>query len=305
MLTRGEATQQGMKFADQWDKEKHSVPADAIKTFAQELNSFDALSAPQKNALKWAELRGATDGLISGQVLPNLDVSDKGTSSGLRNCRIVGLTADGDKNSANDDLVVAIGRQKNNLTKAENVVILGQDGKFYEARSVQGGYVKTEKVIAENAAELESKYKTSDLKPKEQKAKEEKEEAPKQPPADQAPKSPDRSTPLDFEIFANDLHSFQAERSWVKTAAEEQLNKLAEEYCRLSREHRSLARFEIAQNNRLAEDGFWTRGFRSSRPQVAITRDTDGTIRFSADWSDGLSIFEPRNHRVHSNKFRP
>ena len=307
MLTRAEATQQGMKFAEQWDKEKHSVPADAIKAFAQELNSFDTLSAPQKNSLKWAELRGATDGLISANVLPTLDVAGNGASADLRNCRIVGLTADGDKNAANDDLVVAIGRQKNNLTKAENVVILGQDGKFYEARPVQGGYVKTDQLIAENASELETKYKHSDLKPKERKPKEleTKDQEPKEKtPGDQSPPTRKPSTPLDFEIFANDLHSFQAERSWVKSAAEEQLNKLAEEYCRLSKEHRSLARFEVAENNRLAEDGFWTRGFRNSRPQVAITRDTDGTIRFSADWSDGISFFAPRNHRVHSSKFQ-
>lgn len=302
MLTRAEATQQGMKFAEQWDKEKHSVSADGIKAFSQELNSFDSLPAAQKNSLKWAELRGATDGLIAGKVLPNLDVADDKAAAGLRNCRVVGLTADGDKNSANDDLVVAIGRQKNNLTKAENVVILGQDGKFYEARQVQGGYVKTEQVIAQNAAELEEKYKRSDLKPKEdsQKDKEPKDSNPKE----QLPKAPDRSTPLDFDIFASDLHSFQSERSWVKSAAQEQLNKLAEEYCRLSKEHRSLARFEVHENNRLAEDGFWTRGLRASRPQVAITRDSDGTIRFSAEWSDGVSIFAPKNHRIYSDKFQ-
>jgi hypothetical protein len=288
MLTRAEATQQGMKFAEQWDKEKHSVSAEGIKAFAQELNSYDSLPAPQKNALKWAELRGATDGLIAGNVLPNLDVADSSASAGLRNCRIVGLTADGDKNSANDDLVVAIGRQKNNANRAESVVILGQDGKFYEAQKVKGGYVRTQNVIADNAAELETRHKRSDLKPKEQQ--EEKE-------------TPKPASPIDFEIFANDLHTFQAER-WVKSAAQEQLNKLAENYCRLSKEQRSLARLEIAENNRLVDDGFWTRGFRTSRPQVAITRDSEGTIRFSADWNDGVSIFAPRNHRIYSQKFK-
>ncbi len=94
-----------------------------MKAFAQELHSLNNLPAAQKNSLKWAELRGATDGLINRNVLPNLDVADN--KNNLRHCRVVGLTADGDKNAGNDDLVVAIGRKHDNTSRAENVVIHG------------------------------------------------------------------------------------------------------------------------------------------------------------------------------------
>jgi len=309
MLTRAEATQQGAKFAEQWDKEKHSVSSEGMKVFAQELHSLDALPAPQKNSLKWAELRGATDGLISKNVLPNLDVADNTT--GLRNCRIVGLTADGDKNSANDDLVVAIGRRKDNQSKAENVVILGQDGKFYGAREVKGGYVRSEEVLANDAAELESKYKEKRFneagKHKQEaqgneETKEKQENSDSREPKEKT-KMPQRSSPRNLEIFNDHLHEFQHESPWTKTIAREQLNALAEEYSRLSAEQRCYARAEMYRNNDSLENNFWNRIFRPGRPQVSIIRDESGAIRFSADWNEYQSPFSTRGYRVFSKRF--
>jgi len=297
MLTRAEATQQGMKFAEKWDDEKHTVAEDGMKAFAKELHSLNDLPAAQKNSLKWAELRGATDGLIARNVLPNLDVKDNKTN--LRNCRVVGLTADGDKNSANDDLVVAIGRKSDNASRAENVVILGQDGKFYQALQVRGGYVKSEEVIAENAAELERKYNRAGFTPKseteEKKAPEEK-TAPVEIAAG-------RGNPADLEAFRDELKSFQKQAPSIETLAQTQLDRLAKEYSQLSGDQQRMALSDMIENNRAVLEDVWICGLRASRPQVAIQRGDDGTIRFSADWADGTTFFRrPRNHQIFSQK---
>ncbi len=296
MLTPAEATQQGHKFAEKWDAEKHTVTHEGMKTFAQELNALNTLSAPQKNALKWAELRGATDGLIEKKVLPNLDVvNDK---SGLRNCRVVGLTADGDKN----DLVVAIGRRKDNTDKAENVVILGHDGKFYQARQVKGGYVRGEDVIAQNADELERKYNRPGFTAKTEHEKtKEKPSGTTEPVSDAGKK---RGNPADLEEFRKDLKLFQRQAPNSEDIAKQELNRLAEEYGRLSREQQSMAFSELPGRNSDLNRDVWICGLRASKPQVAIQRGDDGTIRFSANWSDGTSLFHrPGTHQVFSQKF--
>ncbi len=291
MVTRAEATQQGIKFAEKWDAEKHTVSEDGIKAFAQDLNSLNNLPAPEKNALKWAELRGATDGLIARNVLPNLDVADNKTN--LRNCRIVGLTADGDKNSGNDDLVVAIGRKRDNASKAENVVILGQDGKFYQARQVEGGYIRSKDVIAENAAELERKYNRSGFTPQTDN------EKPKEKPELIAAKA---GNPADLEVFRQELKSFQKQSPAVESVAQTELDRLAKEYSQLSKDQQKIAYADMIESNRILDDA-WLCGLRASRPKVAIQRGADGTIRFSAGWSDGTGFFAPRDHHVYSQKF--
>ncbi len=332
MLTRAEATQQGMKFAEKWDEEKHTVSEDGMKTFAQDLNSLNNLPAAQKNSLKWAELRGATDGLITRNVLPNLDVDDNKTK--LRNCRVVGLTADGDKNIANDDLVVAIGRKWDAPSKAENVVILGQDGKFYQARQVQGGYVKSEELIAENAAELERKYTRSGFTPKSQSpeskenSKEDtkeksknksKEETKEETNEDQKDKVKDKQKtdenktaeentvkfgdPAYLEVFKKDLKSFQEHVPSVETLAQIELNNLANEYSQLSREQQNLAFSELVESNKDRFNDAWLCGLRASRPRVDIQRDNDGAIRFSARWTDRTPIFHaPLDHQLYSQR---
>ncbi|MBA3993433.1 MAG: hypothetical protein C0469_07890 [Cyanobacteria bacterium DS2.3.42] len=302
MLTRAEATQQGMKFAEQWDKEKHTVGEDGMKAFAQELHSLNSLPAAQKNSLKWAELRGATDGLITRNVLPNLDVADNKTN--LRNCRVVGLTADGDKNSGNDDLVVAIGRRTDNTSRAENVVILGQDGKFYQARQVQGGYVRSEEVIAENAAELERKYNRAGFTPKS------KDEVSKEKERTEEKKTTEEITerkgnPADLEAFRDELKSFQKQSPSIEALAQTQLDRLAKEYSQLSGDQQKIVLSDVMENNRAVLEDVWVCGLRASRPQVAIQRGEDGTIRFSADWADGTTFFRrPRSHQVFSQKFK-
>lgn len=296
MLTRKEATQQGIEFAEKWDAEKHTITEDGIKTFAQDLSLLNNLPAPEKNALKWAELRGASDGLIARKVLPNLDVADNKTN--LRNCRIVGLTADGDKNSGNDDLVVAIGRKKDNPSKAENVVILGQDGKFYQARQVQGGYVRSEEVIAENAAELERNYNRSGFCPRAEddktwkKAKSEEKVSPELI-ADKT------GNPADLEVFRQELKSFQNQSPALESVAQTELDRLAREYSQLSKVQQKIAFFDVLESNRQLEET-WLCG--RSRPKVAIQRGADGKIRFSADWSEGMA-WAPREHHVYSQKF--
>ncbi len=301
MLTRAEATQQGMKFAEQWDKEKHTVGEDGMKAFAQELHSLNSLPAAQKNSLKWAELRGATDGLITRNVLPNLDVADNKTN--LRNCRVVGLTADGDKNSGNDDLVVAIGRKTDNTSRAENVVILGQDGKFYQARQVQGGYVRSEEVIAENAAELERKYNRAGFTPKSENAEtKEKHKAEERKTPEEITER--RGNPADLEAFRDELKSFQKQSPSVESMAQIQLDRLAKEYSQLSGEQQQIVLSDVMENNRATLEDVWVCGLKASRPQVAVQRGDDGTIRFSADWADGTTFFRrPRSHQVFSQKF--
>ena len=296
MLTRAEATQQGIKFAEQWDAEKHTISEDGIKTFAQDLNSLNNLPAPEKNALKWAELRGATDGLIARKVLPNLDVADNKTN--LRNCRIVGLTADGDKNSGNDDLVVAIGRQKDNASKAENVVILAQDGKFYQARQVQGGYVRSEQVIAENAAELERKYHRSGFTPQTENDKTKEKPNPEEKARPELI-AENRGNPADLEAFRQELKTFQNQSPAVESLAQTELDRLAREFSQLSKDQQKIAFFDVLESNRQLEET-WLCG--RSRPKVAIQRGADGKIRFSADWTEGMS-WAPREHHVYSQKF--
>jgi hypothetical protein len=325
MLTRAEATQQGKKFAEQWDSEKHTVSQDSMKNFAQDLNSFNSLSAPQKNSLKWAELQGATDGLIKRNVLPNLDVADDKTN--LRNCRVVGLTADGDKNLQNDDLVIAIGRKRDNATKAENVVILGQDGKFYQARQVKSGYVRSDVLVAENAAELERKYnregfapqtgeqekskgapETQPGKPETKKEKtdadKEKTEPAQKRPSEIAEDQSNRGNPADLEIFRKDLRSFQKYSPYSDETAQRELDRLAKTYSELSNDQQKAAFQDIVQSNDYVYNDVWLRGFFATRPQIAIQRGEDGTIRFSAGWTDGTSLFhQPRNHRIFSEKY--
>jgi hypothetical protein len=296
MLTRAEATQQGIKFAELWDAEKHTISEDGIKTFAQDLSSLNNLPAPEKNALKWAELRGATDGLIARKVLPNLDVADNKTN--LRNCRIVGLTADGDKNSGNDDLVVAIGRQKDNASKAENVVILAQDGKFYQARQVQGGYVRSEQVIAENAAELERKYNRSGFTPRTENDKTKEKPNPEEKARPELI-AENRGNPADLEVFRQELKSFQNQSPAVESLAQTELDRLAREFSQLSKDQQKIAFFDVLESNRQLEET-WLCG--RSRPKVAIQRGADGKIRFSADWTEGMS-WAPREHHVYSQKF--
>ncbi len=294
MVTRAEATQQGIKFAEKWDAEKHTVPEDAIKTFAQDLNSLNNLPAPQKNALKWAELRGATDGLISKKVLPNLDVADNKTN--LRNCRIVGLTADGDKNPGNDDLVVAIGRRTDNPDKAQHIVILGQDGKFYQARPVQGGYVRSEK-IAENAEELERKYNRPGFNPQS-----ENDKTKVEPKSDEKPKpaviAEDRGNPADLEEFRQGLKSFQSKSAPYEATAQKELNRLAQEYSRLSKDQQKIAFFDVLEGNKQLQQTWFSREL----PRLAIQRGQDGRIRFSADWTSG-SGYWPSEHHLYSQNF--
>jgi len=330
MLTRAEATQQGMKFAEQWNSEKHSVSQDSIRDFAQDLNSLNSLPAPQKNALKWAELRGATDGLIARKVLPNLDVADDKTN--MRNCRVVGLTADGDKSSGNDDLVIAIGRKRDNASKAENVVILGQDGKFYQARQVKGGYVRSDVVIAESAAELERKYNREGFAPKSddkagEKHKQDTKDAPKEPktppPEDREskpepnheqpgakPEEPrlvaqDRGNPGDLEVFRRDLHEFQRFSPASEENAQRELNRLARTYSELSKEQQGRAIRDVIASNEYVHNDVWLRGFFASRPQIAVQRGPDGSIRFAAGWTDGISLLQQAQiHRVFSEKYK-
>lgn len=333
MLTRAEATQQGIKFAEQWDAEKHSVCQDSIKNFAQDLNSLNSLPAPQKNALKWAELRGATDGLIARKVLPDLDVADD--KSNLRNCRVVGLTADGDKNSSNDDLVIAIGRRRDNVSKAENVVVLGQDGKFYQARQVKSGYVRSDVVIAENAAELERKYNREGFVPKsedmqraietseKQKTKEtqkspepqisdDKEDGTKsqieQPEIKHAePKliAQERGNPADLEVFRKDLREFQRYSPASDENAQRELDRLARAYSELSKEQQKTAFRDVIASNEYVYNDVWLRGFFATRPQIAVQRGQDGSIRFAAGWTDGTSLLHrAQNHRVFSEKYK-
>lgn len=330
MHTRAEATQQGMKFAEQWDTEKHSVSQDSIKNFAQDLNSLNSLPAPQKNALKWAELRGATDGLITRKVLPNLDVADDKTN--LRNCRVVGLTADGDKNLGNDDLVIAIGRKRDNASKAENVVVLGQDGKFYQARQVKGGYVRSDVVIAECAAELERKYnregfvpKSDDTKSKnypqetpdtqkERKAKtpqdRESKTQPQHEQPDAKPEEPrlvaqDTGNPSDLEVFRKDLHEFQRHSPTSDENAQRELDRLARTYSELSKEQQKTAIRDVIASNEYVYNDVWIRGFFATRPQIAVQRGPDGSIRFAAGWTDGTSLLQrAQNHQVFSDKYK-
>lgn len=280
MLTRAEATQNGQRFAEQWDAEKHTVSQNSIEKFAQELNSLSNLPEPQKNALKGAELRGATDGLIQRKVLPNLDVEEGRTN--MRKCRVVGLTADGDKNLANDDLVIAIGRKKDDASKAENVVILGQDGKFYEARQVKNGYLRSDVVIAENAEDLERKYN----------------------PGKPVEIAKDKGNAADLEVFRKELHDFQRYSPLSEETAQRELDRLARVYSELSKEQQKTAFKDVMTINESVYNDVWLRGFFASRPQLAIQRGADGTIRFSAGWTDGTSLFlRPRNHRVFSDKF--
>lgn len=295
MVTRAEATQQGIKFAEKWDAEKHTVSEDGMKTFAQDLNSLNNLPAPQKNALKWAELRGATDGLIARKVLPNLDVADNKTN--LRNCRIVGLTADGDKNPGNDDLVVAIGRKYGDESKAESVVILGQDGKFYQARQVQGGYVRSEEVIAQNAQELERKYNRPGFNPKQ-----ESEDTKKTPKPNEETNpiliAEKGGNPADLEAFRQELKSFQKQSPAHDSIAQTELDRLAQEYSRLSKDQQKIAFFDVIEGNKQLQQSWFSR----EKPQVAIQRGQDGRIRFSADWTTG-SAYVPSEHHVYSQKF--
>lgn len=330
MHTRAEATQQGMKFAEQWDTEKHTVSQDSIKNFAQDLDSLNSLPAPQKNALKWAELRGATDGLIARKVLPNLDVADDKTN--LRNCRVVGLTADGDKNSGNDDLVIAIGRRRDNASKAENVVVLGQDGKFYQARQVKSGYVRSDVVIAESAAELERKYNREGFVPKSDDTKSEKhtqdtkdtQNEPKASPSEDResktqhnhekpgakPEEPrlvaqDRGNPADLEVFRRDLHEFQRYSPASDENAQRELNRLARTYSELSKEQQGTAIRDVISSNEYVYNDVWLRGFFASRPQIAVQRGPDGSIRFAAGWTDGTSLLQQAEiHRVFSDKYK-
>lgn len=302
MLTRTEATQKGIDFAEKWDPEKHAVSPEGMQTFAHDLNSLNGLSAPQKNSLKWAELRGATDGLIARNILPNLDVKDN--KSNLRNCRIVGLTADGDKNFANDDLVVAIGRKRDNASKAENIVILGQDGKFYQARQVKGGYVRSQDVIAENASELEQKYNRSIFTPKTDDSEKSHEQSHNTVSSDKE-KQAERGNPADLEIFRHDLRSFREHSPANEQTAQRELDRLAKEYSVLSSDQKSIALEDVVESNRAALEDVWICGLRAGRPQVAIQRGPDGTIRFSAGWSDGTTFFRrPRSHQVFSQKYQ-
>lgn len=297
MVTRAEATQQGIKFAEKWDGEKHTVSEDAIKTFAQDLHSLNSLPAPEKNSLKWAELRGATDGLINKKVLPNLDVADNKTN--LRNCRIVGLTADGDKNSGNDDLVVAIGRKRDNANKAENVVILGQDGKFYQARQVQGGYVRSEVVIAESAAELERKYSRSDFTPKKENDKTQNNAKPEE---NSTPEliAENRGNPASLAAFRHDLRTFQNQSPAGDEVARTELDRMAKEYSQLSKDQQKIALQDLIQSNKQLESA-WACG--RNRPKVGIERGADGTIIFSADWTDGM-YWAPREHHAYSQEYK-
>lgn len=305
MLTKAEATQQGQKFADQWDMEKHTVSQESMKTFAAELNSMNDLPAAQKNSLKWAELRGATDGLISSNVLPNLDVTDDKTN--LRNCRVVGLTADGDKNLGNDDLVIAIGRKKDNAAKAENVVVLGQDGKFYQARQVKGGYVRSQELIAENAGELERRYNRTQFFPKTESS-EKPDGQPQQKREIKQEESrliaAEKGNPADLEVFDKELRSFQRYSPYNEVTAQRELDRLARAYSELSKDQQHSAYHEVFEQNQLVHNDVWIRGLLASRPQVSIQRGPDGTIRFSADWTDGTTLLHrPRNHRVFSENY--
>lgn len=336
MVTRAEATQHGAKFAEQWDDKKHTVSEDAIKTFAQDLNSMNSLPDAQRNVVKEAELRGATDGLISKNVLPNLDVSDN--KSKMRNCRVVGLTADGDKNNGNDDLVIAIGRKKENSAKAESVVILGQDGKFYQAQEVKGGYVKTQDVIAQNAEELERKYNRKDFTPQteaERKAIEQKREEAKKldqkldPKLDQKldpkqkiehekredEKSEDdkgkliaqeqsrekRGNPADLEVFKDEFKALQEANPQSDDLARETLDHLAKTYSELTNEQRKLALQEVMQGNA----NLWTNLHKSGRdlppPIVSIQQGADDSVRFFAEWTTGPVLWRTDHKAVSAN----
>lgn len=159
MVTKPEATANGQKFAEKWDNQKH-VDGAAMKEFIQDLNKLDAQAKAGQADVKWAELAGASDKLADKGVLPKLGLIEN--KADMRNCRIVGATADEGKDASQRDLVVAIGRAKDEhgkQTKAEHVVILGKDGKFYRAEKTEKGYTKTDEVIANNAAEFESKFK--------------------------------------------------------------------------------------------------------------------------------------------------
>lgn len=311
MVTRVEAAHQGAKFAEQWDEKQRSVPEEAVKKFSEQLHKLEDLPSPEKNALKWANLRGATDGLIAKNVLPNLDVTDaKLQSANLRNCRVVGLTADGDKNAGNNDLVVAIGRKQSDASKAEQVVILGQDGKFYKADKVEKGYVKTSEIVADNADELAAQFKKNGssavipTKPNENIAKQEN-------PSVSAPKvetiadNSNKSEALELSDFEGDLKAFQDSVPTSEHRAKVELDRLNESYCNLSTDKQKLALQAVLAGNQQLIDDVWIAGISATRPQVGIQRDLDGAIRFSAAWSDGMgSLFWGQTHEVRSLKSR-
>lgn len=339
MVTRVEATHQGAKFAEQWDEKERTVPEQAVKTFSEQLHQLDTLPSPEKNALKWANLRGATDGLIAKNVLPNLDVTDtKLQASNLRNCRVVGLTADGDKNAGNNDLVVAIGRKQNDASKAEQVVILGQDGKFYQAQKVEKGYVKTSELLANNAEELTSKFKKEGTttgivtKAKESITKQETPVASESPVVsksatsdekpsetkkadDQAGDKSDsentiedrlsRGEKLELSDFEEDLKAFQDSVPTSEHRAKVELDRLNETYCSLSADKQRMALHAVMEGNRQMIEDVWVAGVCDTRPRVGVSRDLEGAIRFSAEWSDGLgALFWGRTHQTQSLKMR-
>lgn len=311
MVTRVEATHQGAKFAEQWDEKQRSVPEEAVKTFSEQLHKLDELPSPEKNALKWANLRGATDGLIAKNVLPNLDVTDaKLQSANLRNCRVVGLTADGDKNAGNNDLVVAIGRKQSDASKAEQVVILGQDGKFYKADKVEKGYVKTTEILANNADELAAQFKKDGsstgiwTKAKESVAKQE-------TPTVSARKEEtiaerlDKGEVLELSDFEEDLKAFQDSVPTSEHRARVELDRLNDSYCNLSADKQKMALQAVMAGNQQMIDAVWIAGMSATRPQVGIQRDLDGAIKFSASWADGMgALFWGQTHEVRSLKSR-
>jgi hypothetical protein len=150
------AASEGKKFGEQWKGDNHELKDhQAMLKFHQELNNA---TDPK---VRWAELRAASEALQANKVLPDLEIGTDRKHHDL-NCRIVGTTADTNKTG----LVVAIGHDSSDSSKAKFAVILGEDGHYYRARQTKDGLVQGE-AIAKDATELTKLYQTNDarLKP--------------------------------------------------------------------------------------------------------------------------------------------
>jgi hypothetical protein len=140
MVTKAEAIHNGNELGK--DFSTGHVDDAAMASFARSLRAVDSQDAKNHTHLKWDELSAASKSLEDKHVLPKLGFEDKAQHE--RVARVVGTTADTGKADGERDIVVALGHK--DKEHAKDVVILGHDGKYYQAREVNGGFVKTDKV---------------------------------------------------------------------------------------------------------------------------------------------------------------
>lgn len=243
--------------------------SDQSKEALPEFNHQLYQDRAQPQSVVNAELRMADQYLRKQHILPETEIVGHDDHKKER-IWTAGLTAEKGKDPRTRDYVIAVGSKDGSANKAEHVVILAQNGQYYQAQKVEGGYVKTGEPFAKSGKEFEMKCKAGSLPTVLEKA--------QKGPAEVSPEV--RNSP-EVQACMKELNRLQHDTPQSDEAARLSLNRLAAQFATLKPEQQLAVRQRLEGNNQdIANDSSYL-----GRPRVYISPpDADGRFDLKATW---------------------